>query len=219
MEAFETIDYKGYKIELHQDTAPQDPREWDNLSKIICFHKRYQLGDKTELKSDMFNGWDELEEHLIKKEHSKIIYPIYMYDHSGIGLSLDNSNYPFNCRWDSGQVGFIYITKETIIKEYGKLNKSTKERAKKVLLAEFSDYDNYVRDAVYGYIILNPEGENIESCWGFFGDNYNKTIPECEAIVDNDIKQRQEKNTKKLKSFIKNKVPLEKRKLEPTRKV
>ena len=63
----------------------------------------------------MFQSWNELENHLIKK-NAFIVLPIYMYDHSGITISVN----PFSCPWDSGQIGFIYISKEKARKEYSK---------------------------------------------------------------------------------------------------
>lgn len=46
---------------------------------------------------------------------SHIILPIYAYEHGGITLSTGS----FSCPWDSGQVGWIYATKERFIKETG----------------------------------------------------------------------------------------------------
>jgi len=28
------------------DPEPVNPREWDNLGTMVCFHKRYNLGDE-----------------------------------------------------------------------------------------------------------------------------------------------------------------------------
>jgi len=50
------------RLKIEQDEDAEDPREFDNLGIMVCFHKRYNLGDKTDLSSDQFNGWDELED-------------------------------------------------------------------------------------------------------------------------------------------------------------
>ena len=39
------------------------------------------------------------------------------------------------------------------------------------LNGEIKVLDAYVRGAVYGYRILDSEGEEEDACWGFFGDN------------------------------------------------
>ena len=41
---------------------------------------------------------------------------LYLYDHSGITMRCGDSN-PFSCRWDSGMVGWIVISKETMKRE------------------------------------------------------------------------------------------------------
>lgn len=42
----ETISYRGREIEVHADDDPMDPREWDNLGTMVCWHGRYNLGDE-----------------------------------------------------------------------------------------------------------------------------------------------------------------------------
>jgi hypothetical protein len=41
-------------------------------------------------------------------EDKVCIKDLYLYDHSGITISTS----PFSCGWDSGQVGFIYLTRQ-----------------------------------------------------------------------------------------------------------
>jgi len=47
MDAIETIKYRGFNINIYQDTDPMNPRtEWDNAGHMVCFHNRYALGDE-----------------------------------------------------------------------------------------------------------------------------------------------------------------------------
>ena len=97
---------KKYELEIEQDNDPQNPRtEWDNVTTMICFHKRYNLGDKTDLKSSQFDSWNELKEHIESEYKVLMIKPLYMYDHSGITISTSC----FNDRFDSGQIGWVFI--------------------------------------------------------------------------------------------------------------
>lgn len=41
----ETIDYRGVRIEILPDPDPCNPREDENLGTMICWHRRYKLGD------------------------------------------------------------------------------------------------------------------------------------------------------------------------------
>ena len=41
----------GNTIKVFVDEDPQSPREWDNAGTMVCFHRRYNLGDINDLKS------------------------------------------------------------------------------------------------------------------------------------------------------------------------
>ena len=105
-----------------------------------------------------------------------VILPLYLYDHSGISMSVGR-DYPFNCPWDSGQVGVIVCDKKTIDEEFG----GDKDKAEKALRDEVEVYDQYIRGDVYGFIIEERETEDcehcerefdwehVDSCFGFYG--------------------------------------------------
>jgi hypothetical protein len=183
----ENIEYKGYNIKISQDECLDSPREWDNLGKMVCFHGRYELGDKTDLKSDNFDGWQELKDYLIKKENAYIIMPLFLYDHSGVSLKC----FPHgqHSAWDYGQVGYIYATKEDIQKEFGKQRISKKIIAKTqdILLNEVNIYSKYINGEVYYFSVEDKIGNHIDSCGGFY--DYNDCKKEAESIVDYNIKE------------------------------
>ena len=103
-----------YYLTIDHENYPENPREWDNLTKMVCFHRKYNLGDKHTYNHNDYNGWDEMKKEIIKKENVGVILPLYLYDHSGITISTT----PFHCGWDSGQIGFIYITRDTIFENF-----------------------------------------------------------------------------------------------------
>ena len=92
------------QFKVEQNTWDANPREWENLSKMVCFHGRYNLGDKTIYSQRDVNSWAELEKLICKTEDVLHIEPLYLYDHSGLAISTK----PFSCPWDSGQIGVIY---------------------------------------------------------------------------------------------------------------
>lgn len=63
---------------------------------------------------------------------------------------------------------------------------------------------------VYGYVIEGQDGEQVDSCWGFFGDYDNEFGALSEAIAS--VKHIQENARKthleQVKAWIKNRVPL-----------
>jgi hypothetical protein len=161
-----------YVLHVEQDEAPFNPRtEYDNLSKMICFHNRYDLGDKHDFKSKDYLSWAEMKKGIEKEFNIAVILPLYLYDHSGITMKTT----PFSCIWDSGQVGWIYITKEKLRSEFGKkrLSKQLIEKGEKILLGEVETYDDYLTGNVWRYNIWKKDDTDeisIASCGGFFGD-------------------------------------------------
>lgn len=168
IESFET---DGKTVRIMVDESPESPREWDNLGVMVCFHRRYSLGDKDHgVRDSDFNGWNEMEAHLRKEKDAAIILPLYLYDHSGITMSTA----PFSCPWDSGRVGLVYVTKAKLREEYGvkRIGAATLRKAAKVLEAEVKTYDEFIRGEVYGYVVEDEGGNVLDSCWGFFGLDY-----------------------------------------------
>jgi hypothetical protein len=164
----ETIEYKNYQIQLCYDTFPDNPRtSWDNLGVINCFHKRYNLGE-----AHSFSEPQELIDW-IEANQDKIYYlPLYMYEHGNITISAT----PFQCRFDSGQIGFIYITKELAEAEGIK-------KPYDLLAHEIKVYDHYLKGETYGAMILDQSGEVIDSQFGYLGDT-DEVIKEAKGMID-----------------------------------
>lgn len=172
MDSVKTINFPGGSLLIIPDDSPESPRDWDNLGTMVCFHKRYNLGDKHEYRSCDFRNWGELEAQIEKEHKPALILPMYMMDHSGLTISCDPEMFracdPQGFDW--GQIGFIFVSKAKARAEF----KATKDRLARVeaaLLAEVAAYDQYMRGDVYGYVLKDAEGEETDSCWGFYGDD------------------------------------------------
>ena len=175
----ESIEHAGLTIRIEPDDDPESPREWDSFGKMVCFHRRYDLGDEHDYRSDDYSGWDEMEDAIQQEEDAAVVLPLYLYDHSGITMSAG----PFSCPWDSGQVGFTFISKADLRKEYGlkRISKVALKKAEKLLIAEVEEYDQYLTGDVWGYVI-ERDGEEVSSCWGFFGDKY--CVEEAKRVAE-----------------------------------
>jgi len=97
----------------------------------------------------------------------------------------------FGDRWDSCCVGFIFIPYEKIRKEYSvkRISKKVMERAKEVMAGELQTYDDYLTGNVFGFQVFDgpdDDCDEIESCWGFYGDYEQKGGPldEARSIVN-----------------------------------
>jgi hypothetical protein len=71
-------------------------------------------------------------------------------------------NFP-DRRWDVSQLGFVFISKK-----HWRLSKS----ARKGALATIEEWNMYLSGDVWGYVIEDDEGNELESCWGFYGREY-----------------------------------------------
>jgi hypothetical protein len=163
----ETIEYKNYKIQVCYDTYPDDPRNWDNAGFMACFHKRLNLGDKHD-----FNEPQDLIDWIEANKETIYYLPLYTYEHGNITISTT----PFSCRFDSGQVGFIFINKE-------KAEKEGITEPYEALVNEVKTYDQYISGETYGAMILDSEGEIIDSQFGYLG-NTDEVIKEAKGMID-----------------------------------
>jgi hypothetical protein len=165
---------KTYELEIEQDNDPMNPRsDWDNITTMICFHKRYDLGDKTDYKSSDFDSWIELKEQIESDNKVLMIKPLYLYDHSGITISTS----PFGCQWDSGQVGWVFITEKQLESMCGKDFDVSEEKLESIIDSDVKTYDSYITGDVYQYTIyeietcsMGHEHKSVVECCGSFFD-------------------------------------------------
>ena len=211
-----TEEHAGHTINIFFDEDAQNPRmDWEPFATMVCFHNRYNLGDEhsfsepSEFEKDLAMevdtsvedrwyywddhpslNWEQIEKRqkdLIQKALDKhvVMLPLYLYDHGGITMSTT----PFGCRWDSGQVGWIYVTREVALKEFGGkiFSKQLKAKVLNLLEGEVKTYDQYLTGDVYGYTV---EGEHCDdSCWGFFGDDFSQMIDEAKRSIDFNVER------------------------------
>lgn len=182
MEPIKTCEKDGKILRIYQDEFPENPREWDNLGTMLCFHKRYKLGDETDLKSVDFSSWDEIEEYLFKEKGAVIALPLYLYDHSGLYMKVGSWHGLLSqghAEFDSGQVGFIYTTGERIRKEFDKKRITEKliDKAEEILRQEVKGYAQYLGGDIYFYQVLQPEkcptcgnveDKVLDACGGYY---------------------------------------------------
>lgn len=176
----ETIEHNGYTIEISQDTDCINPRvDYDNLSTFAFFHRNYS--NESNIRTNDFSSLAQIRKH-IEKELNAICIPVFLYSHSGDCIKACESN-PFHCPWDSGQLGFAYVTKEKVYKEYQwkVITKKRKKQILEVLKGEVETFNQYINGEVYGYTITK-EDEEVDSCWGYFG--YDYCLEEAKNISD-----------------------------------
>lgn len=175
MDVIETIELEtGHKIKIWHDENADSPRDWDPLdSKFYTWHRRYSSPDKHNIREPMYS---------LPPNHIGI--KVWMYDHSGHCYAAADHN-PFHCPWDSGQVGWIFISREDARARLGvkRLTKKHVEKILEQLKSEVEIYSEYVNGEVYGFTVYDPSGEEIDSCGGFYGSDREYMLSEAKANV------------------------------------
>lgn len=200
-EPTETIQYKKHTIDIIPDYHCENPiQNWDVMGEYYCWHRRYNLGN-----ADRFETPEEVVAYA--KETNSLLFNLYMYDHSGISLSLSNSFYPFNDRWDAGQLGYVLVDRKKALKQFDKkrFSKQFKQKIREIINSEVETYNQYLTGDVYGFVI-SKDDEHIDSCWGFYGQN--DCLNEAKVIVEYEVEKTMLRHSQKVKQWIRNKVPL-----------
>lgn len=181
------------KIRIISDPNAESPRKWENVGTMVCAHRRYRLGDEggagqalnliyEHLSNKQLNDLEFDPSHVPDIERALaatgqvLMLPLYLYDHSGIAMKCS----PFSCSWDSGKVGFVFVSKAKAreLFDWTLLTQQRLERIQTILKGEVEVYDQYLRGDVWGFQVLE-EGEVKDSCWGFFGSD-----PLTNGIID-----------------------------------
>jgi hypothetical protein len=189
---------------MQDEDAPNPREEFDNIGEMVCWHGRYILGDKavnprkydprdfvlwvmldecSDERRAMINALEDddeavygedavtMEMAMTLAEKFYVIAPCWLYDHSGISMSRGSQ-----CMWDSGQVGFQYVSLSKLREVYGedKTEEQLRGLGKELLDQELEVYDQYLQGDVWGYVTEDADGVEVDSCWGYFGFQHAK---------------------------------------------
>ncbi len=194
---YHTEEYKGYEIKISQDTDAEDPIEYMDHLKIVAFHSRYNIGHEHD-----FSDPEDLDKEI--KETRALELPVYMFDHGDISLSTG----PFGCPWDSGQVGKVYMERDTILREFGvkRITAKVRDRVYSMMESAISCYSKWISGEFCSFAVTDAEGEFVDGCSGF--DDMDYAIKEAKSAIDYIVKQKKIKHFQRLKDQIKAKAPL-----------
>ena len=200
---------KAKELELEHDSirymnmaSAYKQRQEADYEKTLKFSKEYKVKNdvewfqfrgtmeeceeyiKGELREGLLDGdifyagagmYKEAMEMLRKSD--VVILPVFVFEHSGISISVSD----FGNRWDSGQAGWIYTTKEKVMEALNTAEESWRETATECLKNEIKIYDMYLQGEVYGIITEeydeeNDDWEEADSCWGFYNDKWGDDL-------------------------------------------
>ena len=160
------VDKDDFLREKYLNTVGHDEagmKRYERMVNIVS--SRFRHGPKTEERA--------VDDAMLKVISEKyFMLPLYLYDHSGLAMSTESfSGRAPHAEWDSGQVGWIYVSKEDALKEFGgeKITGAIRQKAETLMRSEVAAYDSYLRGECYGFE-LYKNGELADSCWGFTGE-------------------------------------------------
>ncbi len=166
------MEVKKYKLAIEQSSDVEDPcGAWDMLGKILCFHPRHKFGHDEGFTKESFDVY-------MKDNPTDFYFRLFLYDHSGTTISLT----PFNDRWDSMQVGYVWVTLKDAEAEFGSQLEVDKDSSTwwihlrlKVLECIQNDVksvDMWMTGDVWDYIITDENGDVVESSCEMYGREY-----------------------------------------------
>lgn len=165
-----TIKHNDLTINIKYDEYTESPREWCNLGTIVGYHRRYDLVDiSNPVIGENGSHYADFLAYLRTKQLSisDVVYlPVYAYVHSGVCLNTTG----FSCDWDSGQVGYIYVARSNIRRDFSvkRVTKKLSTEVEKTLASEVSVFSQYLEGEVYGFEVLDTNDNIVDSCYGFY---------------------------------------------------
>lgn len=206
-----SLESSEHIFKLKYDECAENPRSndyGDNLTHFVIPSHKYSTGECQDKVNDVLRkvakalGFAvygktnrELIEAFLESKNKQIgryieIQPLYVYDHSGVTYSTS----PFSCRWDSGQVGWVFTTRYDYA-DFGLKEKFNPESARAKIESEVKLWDDYAQGNTYYFTVEDNEGETLESVGGFIGDyrevtkaiidDYLSNYPDLVALKDN----------------------------------
>jgi hypothetical protein len=153
---------------------------------LVLAHDRYTL--PCDIDVDVFQPWDDLIEELCAAvaldgdDRVLALASVWMYDHSLVSFRrgalrlADNLDVPYGKNpfadpgdWDSGVVGLAVITAGFLTEiGHGRDRWADAELFGELIDADLAAYTTYVNGHVVGFRAVDPDGEEIAACYGFY---------------------------------------------------
>lgn len=193
-EPIETVEIDGYTVEILQDDMAENPFElYGDVAPSLVLHDRanrhfgwgnddvwaVRLSDALEkVHATTLSRALAVIDRWMRVFHGvRVVLPVAALDHSDVVAYLgDGAHWCDPGGWDSGWVGWLFYTPEAIEDTWmcgGEPHPPTDEELDTSLRAHFTEFAAWVEGDVYGYRILDPGGEDIGGCWGFYGPDLN----------------------------------------------
>lgn len=193
---------KGQLVRIENDFDCECPRDWEcNMGTFYTWTRSYMSpdGDK-----HIAPAFDELVESFgfnpdkvtnpaqlanNLNAHGYCALPVSKYEHSGVIYRVGSPD-QFYDRWDSCYCGIIFAScaKVRELRCVGRVTQKVRNEVYEEFASEVKLYSDWADGNCHGYIITDQNGDEVDSCWGFIGDDayangivdYTGELHECQ---------------------------------------
>jgi len=160
-------------LTIFNDRDSDSPRDWDNLGYFITVDRNYTSPDdnldlkriitETQYESEVVDcdSHMALIEKTINQDTDETvlaIYPVVKYEHGGVSYSLGARR-----GFDYSNNGFYIVTEKS--RAVAGINEKNFERDIKI---ELETYNKWANGDIYGFNLVDTDGEHVDSCSGFY---------------------------------------------------
>lgn len=199
MDAIHTEEREGCTLSIYPDLDPTNPiKEWDHAGTLYSWTRGFRADSDYDLSEilELRTRRDRLAEEIRSaREHGRdpqrqlseladvnedlecvddpdlvVIVPLRFSDNGAMGAQL------YECEPDDANAAWAVTAKE-IASEWFPTDPSKggpgagEDGARKYCKGFVSEIDAWLRGEVYGFVVTDPDGDEVESCWGFIDDN------------------------------------------------
>jgi hypothetical protein len=164
-------------------------KNWKRITDLYCTNLTLEMlaASMVEVDSGWYDGnwkvsWKDTEDYRV------LMTVHYIHGNTGRMVIGDSAVGQAQCRAllktilaGGGDGDGIYaLTREELEAKYGKVTRSTLLKATQAMHSELKTYSQWLEGEVYT-ITVYDEGETLESCGGFYGEDY--ALEEAEAML------------------------------------
>lgn len=167
----DTITVGTNLVTIYADDDSPNPRDdHDQTCVLVLDHGRHNLPKEENIDLDAHSSWEEVADVIRARFDVVAMLPVYGIDHGQLALRAGE---PYADKWDSGQAGLAYVTREAMATAWAG-GEWTEVQAHAVIAGEVEEFNDWLTSDVYGYVVTDADGVELDSCWGMYGLDYCK---------------------------------------------
>lgn len=190
-----TEKHAGFKIEIwHDEDSPNPATDFDQPGEYTIFQSNDFCLSSSVKHPYSKDGFLEDCENGALDGYVLFLFTLDRYNALN-ARQASPANFEDFARFD----GVWLISPDEIKKEWGETNTvlpngefTPQQMAERYGKAFLQEMDDYYMGNVYGYKVLDDDGEEVESVWGFIGDYDGYILEEARRVAEYEAKSRAE---------------------------